>query len=183
MGNTSIGLKVSKGIVFLGILMTILFILLPQVRLRQSAQIYGPAEQYGNSDYTISAYFIPPIPKGEKIYMHLSNYKANSLILSIFYAQDDTTQPDGTALFTFSNFSGSESRLTVTSGDDRAYTFFITSFNRTRFILIINSVWSPFYFLKIYLPLSFLTTVSGLASYYYLSERRKIEILHQCANY
>jgi len=137
---------------------------------------HGPVTPYGNSSYTISGYFFPPIAKGEKITLNISDYKPGSIIISVFPSSEDSALPAGSPIFSQPNFAGTSSQVVLTSTATQPYFMYVTSQNRTPFTLTVSSVWSPFYFLRGYVSEGiFMILLGALGVIYFRGAKRREE--------
>lgn len=135
-----------------GVALTVGSLVLPDVSTNQTLVSHGPISPYGAYSYQISGYFFPSIQQGQTIDLNVSDYKANSITLSFFPSQPNSVSPNGTPLLFLPNLEGPYSHIVLTSPATQPYGMYITSQNRSSFTVVVRSVWSPFYVLRVYLP-------------------------------
>lgn len=158
-------------------LFTLMCLVLPEVQTPQTIIMEGPTSPYGAISYTFSGYVVPPVPAGSEISVGIAGYLPNSLALSMFPATGGGLQPTGPALIDLSNFSSSPFSVSVTAPVSGSYAIFITSENRTVYVLAIRGVWSLFYVLRGYVFEGFFAAVAGiLATYYFRTWEKRKEI-------
>ena len=63
---------------------------LPNVMSDHSEILQGPTIPYGNSNYTISGYFIPPVLEGTNVSITLYGYQARSNLLLVTSAANSS---------------------------------------------------------------------------------------------
>jgi hypothetical protein len=139
-------------ILFAGVALTIGSLVLPNVSIPQRLVSHGPISPYGEYSYQISGYYFPNIPKGQSIDLNISEYKANSIAISFFPSQPGSVSPTGTPLLFLPVLQGPYTHVVLTSTATQAYGMYVTSQNRSSYTLVVNSVWSPFYVIRVYLP-------------------------------
>lgn len=149
------------------VIMSVL-LLLPQLRFVQKQSFEGPEVPYGNSDYTISGYYLPTIDFGTPISVTLSGYKPGTVILSLFPTGDFRIAPDGPPIISINRPLTAEASASVQAPTTHPYGIFVVSYNGTDYLLTVSSVWSPFYGLVIYdAPAVFVLIATGIAAYYF----------------
>jgi hypothetical protein len=170
-------LNVSLIILISGALFTVAVFVLPIIRTPQTFITYGPNTAYGNSTYTISGYFLPPIGAGVPISLTISDFTPNSISMSLFPSSPNSVAPIGPPLVYDSDVQGPIFHIVVVSPADQAYGIYISSLNRTRFTMAVTSIWTLFYPLRGYLPVSFFLILLGAVGmlYFYQAQRREEE--------
>ena len=160
-----------------GIVFVVNVLLLPEVDASEDVAYSGPQIPYGTSKYVVNGYYFPPIPKGQVISIGITGFTPSDLLVT-FYPQGG--QQFGYPVLSVIPKNGSYS-TSFLSPDTQPYALIITSFNGTGFILGLHSVWSPFYFLRIYSAEAALVMLIGLGASYYYHERTKRELVEESA--
>lgn len=162
-------------ILLAGIVLTIAAVALPNVSTSQTLVSHGPTSPYGVSAYQISGYFFPSIPEGQSIDLNISNYKPNSITVSFFPSAPNSVSPSGTPLLFLPSLEGNYSHVVLTSTATQSYGMYITSQNRSSFTLVVSSVWSPFYVLRVYLPEGIFMILLGVVGVVNFRESKRTE--------
>jgi len=144
---------------------------LPYVKTPQAFITEGPVTPYGNSSYTISGYFIPPVDAGRNITVRVSYYEPNSVLLELSPLKGDSQLPP----LMYGTPSGPSYSGTVVSPATQAYRLIIASFNRTVFVVNVSSVWSPFYDTREYTVPAAFGAMGGIGGVYYFTLKRRKE--------
>jgi hypothetical protein len=150
---------------------------LPYIKNPQSFIEEGPITPYGNSTYTISGYFIPPVDAGRNISLEVSYYEPNSVLLELSPLQGDAQLPP----ILYGTPSGASFSGTLVSPATQAYRLIIASFNRTVFVVKVSSVWSPFYDSRGYTVPAAFGMMGGIGGAYYFTLKRKKEEIEEQA--
>ncbi len=172
---------VSYAALGVGLLLLAATIVLPNVKTDQKILAEGPVTPYDGANYTISGYFIPPVDRGTNITILLTGYEPGKLELSFFPTQDHAVQPAASPLISIANLTAPASRASVTSPDSQPYGILISSFNRTSFLLQVDSIWSPYYDLAGYVPPAVFVLIASSLSASYFARREKVEELERRA--
>ncbi len=151
-------------------------LVLPSVKAAQGFVVEGPALPYGNSNYTISGYFVPPVDEGNPIRVSIYAYKPNSILLTVVPLQGDLElQPIlATSVTTPERYSAN-----LTSSMSAPYRILITSLERTTYILTVDSVWSQFYALGTYKAPALFVVLIGLVGTLYFRYRGSREDIEE----
>lgn len=168
-------MNVSIAIFLFGGLFTVGVFVLPSVKTPQTFTTYGPNTAYGNSTYTISGYFLPPIDSGVQISLTISDFTPNSISMSLFPSDPNSVAPTGPPLVYNSNVPGPIFHIVVVSSADQPYGIYVSSLNRTRFTLSITSTWTLFYPLRGYLPVGFFLLLLGAVGAAHFNQARRKE--------
>lgn len=168
-------LNISVFVLIVGALFTVSVFVLPSIRTPQTFTTFGPNNAYGNSTYTISGYFLPPIPSGAQIVLILSDFTPNSISVSLFPSNANSVAPIGPPLIYDSNVAGPIFRVALVSTGDQAYGIYISSLNRTRYTMAVSSTWTLFYPLRGYLPVGFFLILLGLVGTAHFNQAKKRE--------
>ena len=170
-------MNVSIAILVVGALFAVAVFVLPDIKTPQTLTTEGPNTAYGNSTYTISGYFLPPIDSGVPISVTLSQFMPNSLAMSLFPSDPNSISPRGPPLIYDSNVAGPIFHVVVVSTADQPYGIYISSLNRTGYLLAITSSWTLFYPLRGYIPVAFFLILLGAVgtAYFRQSKRREEE--------
>ncbi len=168
-------LNISMFILIVGALFTIAVFVLPTIKTPQTFTTFGPNTAYGNSTYTISGYFLPPIDSGTQISLTLSDFTPNSISMSLFPSNPNSVAPIGPPLIYDSNVAGPIFHVVVVSSGDQAYGIYISSLNRTRYTMAVSSTWTLFYPLRGYLPVGFFLVLLGAVGAAHFNQSKKRE--------
>ena len=170
--------RVALGFAIVGVILTACTLILPGVRTHQVAIVTGPAYPYGVATTTQSGYLIPAVEKGTNVSIVLTGYSPHSIFFSLFPARGGDIAPTGQPLIITSNFTGQIARLRFVSPDTQAYGIYIVSGNRTQYVLAVEGIWSPYYYLRGYASEGLLILLAGFLAYYYFRHwelRRSVE--------
>jgi hypothetical protein len=174
--NAGILLAVFTAILVAGVAFVVGTYILPSVPSPQTMVSHGPIVPYGNSSYTISGYFFPPIAKGEQVTLNISGYKPGTITISFFPSAEGSVSPTGSPLLFQPNLAGTSLNVVLTSTGTQAYGMYVTSENRSTFTLTVSSTWSPFYFLRGYVSEGiFMVLLGGLGVVYFRGAKRREE--------
>ncbi|HUI85622.1 MAG TPA: hypothetical protein VLY21_00510 [Nitrososphaerales archaeon] len=158
-----------------GVALTIGAVVLPGVATAQTLVSNGPISPYGFASYQISGYFFPSIAKGQTIDVNVSNYTPGSIEISLFPSQPYSVSPTGTPLLFLPALEGSYSHVVLTSPETQPYGMYVTSQNRSTYTLVVKSVWSPYYVIRVYLPEGIFLIILGIVGVINFTESRRRE--------
>ena len=170
--------RAALGFAIIGIALTAGTLVLPGVRTHQVALVTGPAYPYGSATTTLSGYLIPPVEKGTNVSIVITGYSPHSIYFSLFPARGGDIAASGPPLILTSNFTGQIARLRFVSPDTQAYGIYIVSGNRSQYVLAVEGVWSPYYYLRGYASEGLFLLLVGFLAYYYFRHwefRRSVE--------
>ncbi|MBI3840578.1 MAG: hypothetical protein HY297_01245 [Thaumarchaeota archaeon] len=178
---TKIRSRLFKLIGILGIAFTIGTILLPLVRTPQTMVLTGPTAQYGQSETTLSGYFIPPVAADTRLTLVITGYSPSSLYLSVFPTVEGGLEPVGSPVFIVRNFSNPLVRLSFVSQTVQSYGIYVVSGNRTQFVIAVDGNWSGFYVLRGYTAEGLFIALGGFLGYSYFRTWEKRAALEEQA--
>jgi hypothetical protein len=158
-----------------GMVLSIGSVVLPDVTSSQTLVSHGPVTPYGVSSYQISGYFLPPIPQGQSIDINVSGYLPGTIGISLFPSGPDSLSPTGSPILFLPVLQGPYSHVTLTSTGTQAYGLLVTSLNRSSYDLVVTSVWSPYYVLRVYLPEGIFLMILGAVGVINFRESRRRE--------
>jgi len=164
----------ANALIVLGVILLITGILLPYYKAPQKLSGRGPREQYGS--YVISTYIVPPIDQGTPINLNfLSDMPgATTILLAPFDPAEQNIDFPVVLHVTF----GSAQKGLVYFGQapkSAPYLLMITSYNRSSFIFILDSVWSPFYQYRSATTFGIFALLAGFVSLYYFEYAERKE--------
>ncbi len=172
-------MKASRWVRFFELLLIVALVFLvatlimPAIKTPQELLATGPVRPYGNFNYTISGYYIPPVNEGDVVRVSIANFTPSSVEISVFPTQESTIAPAGPPIFEGSPVGRNYTNVFL-STQTQPYGIFVTSYNRTAYLLSVESSWSPFYNLREYFaPAIFLVFGAAVALYYYILTARK----------
>ncbi len=144
-----------------GVFLVIAAYSLPQVKMPETFSADGPATPYGNSTYMISGYAFPPIDRGQEIRISISGYAPGTVSISLFPSVPGSVSPVGPPLFFRTGLPGPDYQIAFDSPATQPYGLYVSSVNRTSFLLTVKSVWSPFDPIRGYVPEGLLLLLAG----------------------
>lgn len=155
-------------LVITGIIIIFMSVILPLVKLPQTFVMRGPkVELNEDTTYWIETCILPPIDAGTPFSVDLEGAHPGGLTIAILPSRDGEVIPGSSPLLTSvldPNQQGLSTSTTAPMSSE--YTIFIVSI-RNNFTLMINSNWSPFYNLRIYLYFGIGALPAGLLVIYY----------------
>lgn len=163
-----------------GIVIIFMSIILPLVKLPQTFQKKGPSIKLDETiTYWIDTWTLPPIDEGTSFSVNLEGSSPGGLSITIFPSRYGEVIVGSSPLLTRA-FTPIQQRLSITkiAPMSSEYTVSIVSI-MNNFTLTINSNWSPFYVLRVYLYVGLGALPVGLLIIYYskIKESRENLIL------
>jgi len=159
-----------------GVVITFSSTILPFVKIPQTFVKKGPSVKLDETTtYWIDTWVLPPIDAGTPFSVELIGAHPGGLTIAVLPSQDSETIPNSRPLLT-NVFNSTQNRLYIstTTSVSSQYTVFIVSI-RNNFTLTINSRWSPFYNLRVYLYCGIGAIPAGLLVIYYWKIREERE--------
>lgn len=161
------GKIVAAGALALSILFLILTLVLPNVKLPQVEEQVVLGTVNANGTYALRWFDIPPVDAGTKVSVQFAGYRPNSIQFALFPLQGDRTLPplyygtvESTSSFSFSAFPN----------ETRPLRLMVLSLNGTGYTVQIISVWSPFYWTRVYVAVALFAVMASAAATYYFRE-------------
>jgi hypothetical protein len=148
-----------------GVSLLIAALVLPHVKLPQTFSAFGPATPYGNSTYMISGYAFPEIDKGQEISIGVSEYLPGTVSISFFPAVPGSVSPSGPPILFRTDLPSPDYAITFLSPATEPYGLYVSSVNRTSFLVTVKSVWSPFDPIRGYVPEGLLLMLAGIVGW------------------
>jgi len=155
-------------LVIMGIMIIFMSTVLPLVKLPQTFIETGPKVELNEDiSYWIDTYILPPIDADTPFSVDLEGAHPGGLTIAILPSRDGEVIAGSSPLLT-DVFDPTRQRLSTstTAPMSSEYTIFIVSI-RNNFSIRINSIWSPFYNLRVYLYFGIGALPAGLLVLYY----------------
>jgi len=151
----------------LSVVFMILTLVLPSVKLPQTEEQIVLGSLNANGTYALRWFDIPPVDAGTKVSVVFGGYRPNSIQFALFPLEGDRTLPplyygnvQGTATFSF----------VAVPNETRPLRLMVLSLNGTGYTLQISSVWSPFYYVRVYMAAALFAIMASAAATYYFRE-------------
>lgn len=155
-------------LVIAGMVIIFMSIILPSVKLPQTFSKKGPSVKLDeNTTYWIDTWILPPIDAGTTFSVDFEGAHPGGLTIAIFPSRDSEVIPGSSPLLTYV-LGPDQQRLSTSmiAPMSSEYAVFIVSI-RNNFTLKINSNWSPFYDLRVYLYFGIGVLPAGILIIYY----------------
>ena len=154
-------------------------IVLPQWKSPQKAVYYGPLSGYAPDGSTISGYYIPTVDNGSTVRISIYNFIPGSLDISVFPSENGGIAPSGTPVYT--KTPSINSSFYFRAGATQPYGMYIISRNFTKFTLIVEATYSPYFWVSNYTSLAIIAVLGSFVLLYYYTFTSKRWILEQKA--
>ena len=140
--------------------------ILPVIKSPQHAVYYGPSNTFNGGGTSISGYYIPDVDAGSRVTVSIYDFIPGAVDISIFPSQEGGVTPAGGPIYVKTPTINTTEYFTSTT--TQPYGIYVISRNESRFILIVDATYSPWYWLPSYNAVTlFLTFGSAVLLYYY----------------
>lgn len=141
-------------------------IVLPQVKSSQNVVYRGPAVAYGAGNNVVSGYYIPVVDAGSKVTVSMDDFLPGAVDISVFPSLMGGISPDGVPVYLKTPLINSS--VTFTANATQAYGIYVISRNSTRYTLVVEAIYSSFFWLDTYTSVGVILTLStGILYYFY----------------
>jgi len=140
-------------------------LILPNWKSPQRTVYYGPAAHYAPDGTTISGYYIPAVDNGSMIKISAYNFIPNTLYISVFPSETGGIAPTGTPVY--SKAPTINSTVTIAALATQPYGIYIISHNFTKYTLIVEATYSPYFWVSNYTPIVIAAVLGSAALLYY----------------
>lgn len=146
--------------------------ILPGFKENQVVTYHGPAVPYspGNTvlqNTSLSGYYIPPVDQGSIIRVSFYDFKPNSVEISLFATRVGEIAPVESQQPLYVGTLVANSSYTFRAAASQPYGIYVISHNRTTFVMVVNAVYSPFFWLPTYESAAVILTVASVVLLYY----------------
>jgi hypothetical protein len=155
--------------------------LLPLVKSPQRAVYNGPATSFGGEGTSISGYYIPTIDSGAKVVVYIENFIPGAIDVSIFPSQAGAISPIPGESPVYLKSPLINETASFTASDTQPYGIYVISRNSSRFTLIVQATYSPYYWLSGYSSVTIALTFGTAVLFYYYNFTAKRWRLEQKA--
>lgn len=153
------------------IFMASIFVL-PEMKSPQNVVYKGPAVSYGTGDTAVSGYYIPTVDAGSKVTVSIDDFVPGAVDISIFPSQVGAVAPTGVPVYIKTPLINTTEYFT--SDSTQPYGIYVISRNNSRFTLVVQATYSPFFWLWTYASVGvILTFASAILLYYYSFTSRR----------
>jgi hypothetical protein len=140
--------------------------ILPLQKSPQHVVYQGPAYSSPEGGATISGYYIPTVDTGSRVTVSIYDFVPGLVDITIFPTQSGAISPSGSPLYVKTPQINTTEYFI--SDSTQPYGIYIYSRNNSRFTLIVDATYSPYYWLSTYASVAvFLTFASAILLYYY----------------
>jgi hypothetical protein len=140
---------------------------LPQVRSPQQVTYHGPSVSYFNSTTALSGYYIPTVEKGSQVNIKFSNFVPNEVEISVFPTQPGNIAPVQGAVPVFGQTLVTNFTLSFKALATQPYGVFVVSYDNTSYVMRVQAVYSPYYWLANYEVIGVIATLCSMVLLYY----------------
>ena len=170
-------LRIMEVILIIGVVLLVATLVLPLMKGPQTLSVNGPSIPYGDGNYSISGYRIPPVDQNAPINVTLEDVTPDPVFIAVFPGEGVTGgRPVYSTVTIFDSLTHS-----VKSTATQPYTVMISSFNGTTYHLTVKATWSPYFDAGNYFAEAVFVVIVGLAGFSYYRETRKREAMEEAA--
>jgi len=154
-------------------------IVLPVWKSPQRAVYVGPITRPASDGSTISGFYVPTVDNSTTITVSVDDFIPGAVDITIFPSQTGTVAPSGTPVYT----KTPQFNLTFsfTTQATQAYGIFIYSRNFTKFTLIVQATYSPYFWVSNYTSIAIAAVFGSAVLLYYYSFNSRRWVLEQKA--
>jgi hypothetical protein len=141
-------------------------LVLPVIKSPQHAVYYGPSVSFNGGGTSISGYYIPTVDAGSRVTVSMYDFIPGAVDISIFPSLEGGVTPAGGPIYVKTPTINTTEYFA--SSATQPYGIYVISRNQSRFTLIIDATYSPWFWLPAYNAVClFLTFGSAVLLYYY----------------
>jgi len=141
-------------------------LVLPEVKSPQHTVYDGPSSSFNGGGTSISGYYIPTVDAGSRVTVSIYDFIPGAVDISIFPSVVGGVTPAGGPIYIKTPTINTTEYFT--SATTQPYGIYVITRNSSRFILIVDATYSPWYWLVDYDSVAvFLTMGSAVLLYYY----------------
>jgi hypothetical protein len=140
-------------------------VVLPQWKTPQKAVYSGPLETAAPDGSAISGFYIPTVDNGSRITVSFYNFIPGALDFSIFPSEVGGVAPTSPGIFVKTPVINSTQYFPAAATEP--YGIYVITRNFTRFTLIIQATYSPYYWLTTYSSIAVAMVLGSVVLLYY----------------
>jgi hypothetical protein len=141
-------------------------LILPEVKTPQHVVYYGPSVSFNGGGTSISGYYIPTVDAGSRVTVSMYDFIPGAVDISIFPSYEGGVTPSGGPIYVKTPTINTTEYFT--SSATQPYGIYVITRNNSRFTLIVDATYSPWFWILAYNAVAvFLTFGSAVLLYYY----------------
>ena len=141
-------------------------LVLPELKSPQHATYHGPPYSSPGGAGTISGYYIPPVDAGSKVSISIDNFVPGNVDILVFPSKVGEISPSAPAFYVKTPQINTTEFFYANSS--QPYGIYVYSRNDSRFTVLVNATYSPYYWLSGYSALGVISILgSAVLLYYY----------------